>query len=385
MRIGIIGAGIGGLTSAVGLQASGHDVTVYERRTESASSGTGLTLFANSLTALDSLGIGDRVRAISTAGCHKTSSIRTPDGRCLVSLDTATAPPLAALHRAELHQLLTRMLLPGTVRNGVNAEVNGDGSSSLTMDSGRETFDLVVAADGIQSNARFRWQLDRGLRHAGYSVLRGVSFRKSSEVNHLSETLGRGTRFGIIPLTGDRTYWYATVSAGITASGDDPLEHFRTWHDPIPAIISDINPDKVLHHEIYDLTALPLTFTRGRGVLLGDAGHAMTPDMGQGAGQAIEDAATLTALLHRIPDPPDPRFSTTLEQALHRYNQIRRPRVRRMWRQSRTAGFINQSSNPLTVRFRNAAYSVVPSRLLQKSMAGLTQWELPTTGSPDRN
>ncbi|MBI9001428.1 FAD-dependent monooxygenase [Corynebacterium sp. CCM 9185] len=385
MRIGIVGAGIGGLCAAVGLQASGHAVTVCERRLTSASSGTGLTLFTNSLTALDSLGIGEQVRAISTASRPKTSSIRIPDGRYLVSMNTATTPRLAALHRADLHQLLAQALLPGTIRHGVTAEVDTEGRPTLTVDSDQETFDLVIAADGIHSNARCRWQLDHGLRHAGYSALRAVTHLKRSAVDHLSETLGRGARFGIIPLTGDRVYWYATVSTGITAGHDGFLDQFRNWHDPIPAILSNTDPETVLHHEIHDLTALPRTFMRGRGVLLGDAAHAMTPDIGQGAGQAIEDAATLTALLHRLPDPTDPLFPAALDQALRHYSECRRPRVRHIWKQSRRTGFINQSANPVTARLRNAAYAVAPSKVVQKTINGLTRWELPATESLARN
>lgn len=111
------------------------------------------------------------------------------------------------------------------------------------------------------------------------------------------------------------------------------LRRFSGWHEPIGQVLAATNPGAVLRHDVCDLRPTPATYVRGRLVPLGDAAHAMTPNLGQGACQALEDAATLGALL-----PP----GTDLHAALARYDALRRPRTQAVARRSRAIGRLGQ-------------------------------------------
>ena len=111
-------------------------------------------------------------------------------------------------------------------------------------------------------------------------------------------------------------------------------------------------------------------FVHGRGVLLGDAAHAMTPDLGQGAGQAIEDAATL-ALLLRGTQPHN------LGSILEQFDRLRRSRTRALWRQSRLTGRVAQARHPIAASLRDAALRATPSSLLAGAMTRTQRWVEP--------
>lgn len=376
MRIGIVGAGIGGLAAAAALQADGHDVAVHERRDDAGSIGAGLTLFGNAFAALDALGRGETVREVSsTAVGRLRSGQRRPSGRWLVSLPPSETPSVRSLHRADLHRALAGLLKPGTLRFSQTARVSADGSPVLIVNGREEHFDVVIAADGIRSEARSRWGLDRGLRYAGYTAWRGVTTSTGHLSDEAGETWGRGARFGIVPLPDDRVYWFATHSTppgGTDADVADTLRRlFGSWHSPIADLIDATDPRTILRHDIYDLADFPASFVHRRGVLLGDAAHAMTPDLGQGAGQAIEDAATLAILLRDA-------SVDELDRVLGRFDRLRRARTRGLWRQSRLTGRIAQSANPLLSRLRDTALRTVPSSFMTHAMAGLQRWEPPT-------
>src|SRR5699024_1335356 len=140
---------------------------------------------------------------------------------------------------------------------------------------------------------------------------------------------------------------------------------FTGWHCPIAELIAATDAEAVHRTPIADLShALP-RFHRGRVVLLGDAAHAMTPNLGQGGGQALEDAATLTALLAPLLGQADravPAASwARLDQALRRYDALRRPRSQSIARKSRLMGQVFQLDSPLLAGIRDAVFAAVPA------------------------
>jgi 2-polyprenyl-6-methoxyphenol hydroxylase-like FAD-dependent oxidoreductase len=375
MKITVIGAGIAGLVAASGLQRDGHDVTVHERRTDITPDGAGLTLFQNAFEALDLVDLGDSIRGISSdAIASMRSGQRAPSGDWLLSVPTGSAPPLRSIHRADLHSTLLGHLRPGTVHTGSTATVSVDGLSPIRTNTDPEATDLVIVADGIHSRNRTALGLDTGLRYAGCTAWRGLTTDPVDIHNEAGETWGRGQLFGIVPLPDERVYWFATCNT--PADSTFPNERaavqqlFGEWHAPIPDLIKATAPDHLIRHDIYDLaTPLP-SFTRGRTVLIGDAAHGMTPNLGQGAGQGIEDAATLAVLLRGT--SPD-----QLDGVLEKYTELRHHRTTSVMKRSRLVGRVAQLSNPALVHVRNAALRLTPGATMAKTTDGITQWPQP--------
>ncbi|RGE20348.1 FAD-dependent monooxygenase [Leucobacter sp. wl10] len=374
MRVAVIGAGIAGLTVAAGLGADGHEVVVYERREEPGAVGAGLTLFGNAFDALDAIGLGDAVRRVSSdAIARMRSGQRRPSGDWLVSLPSAMVRTLRSLHRADLHRALAEALPAGSIRLGQSAALAVDGRAAVTVDGAEERFDLVIAADGLHSDTRTRLGLDRGVRYSGCTAWRGVTGSGVDLRGEVGETWGRGRIFGIVPLPDDRVYWFATESTAAAQHADDERtavrERFGNWHEPILACIDATPPGAVLRHDIHDLARIPASFVKGRVVLVGDAAHGMTPNLGQGAGQAIEDAAMLTLLLR----------SGKPDEALSRYDELRRKRTRAVWRQSRLMGKVAQASHPIGAGIRDGLLRATPPAFMARATQSIQRWTGPQT------
>ncbi|MFT4220632.1 MAG: FAD-dependent monooxygenase [Microbacterium sp.] len=376
MRIAVIGAGIGGLVAAAGLQADGHDVAVFEQRREPNPDGAGLTLFGNAFEALDLLGLGDVVRSVSSGAiASMRAGQRHPSGSWLVTVPRRAVASMRSVHRVDLHRALSGQLTAGTLHTGNAALVAADGTPRVTVGDRAEEFDLVVAADGIRSRNRAVLGLDTGLRYAGYTAWRGVTRHPVDLHSEAGETWGRGRLFGIVPLPDDRVYWFATLNAPAgTAFADEREEvrrRFAGWHDSIQECVAATPPEAVLRHDVHDLAKPLASFVRGRTVLLGDAAHAMTPNLGQGAGQGIEDAATLALLLRgaRVGD---------LESALARYSTTRQKRTTRVLQRSRATGRVAQASSPLAVGVRNTALRLLPGAVMGALSARIQKWPKPS-------
>ncbi|MGA5002231.1 FAD-dependent monooxygenase [Streptomyces arboris] len=401
----VAGGGIGGLAAAVALNRRGWRVTVCERAPVLTGIGAGIVLAPNALRALDSIGLGPDVWAgdalLGPVG------LRTPDGAWLSrtgagAISSRYGPPARAVHRGSLIDALAAALPPGVVRLGVavtGVDDTGDpGDPGDTGDTGDTVVvrtsagdlraDVVVAADGMRSVLRGQlFPRHPGLRHAGEAGWRAVLPGVGPPPRSAAETWGRGERFGIVPLVDGRIYVYATAVCATAASGPrtQPADHhaeltrrFGAWHDPIPALLDRLgrrNPDPVgvLHHDFYELASPLPRFHSGRVALLGDAAHAMTPNMGQGGCQAIEDAVVLAHLLAADADVP---------AALAAYTKARHRRTTRISRRSRRIGELARLSHPLAVSARNLVVRATPSAVTSRALDTVLGWQPPPGPAP---
>jgi 2-polyprenyl-6-methoxyphenol hydroxylase-like FAD-dependent oxidoreductase len=239
-----------------------------------------------------------------------------PDGSRIATIDVErlrrrTGDPVYLMSRPALLGLLAAAVPGGAVRYGVDVrDVNA-------LQAER---DVVVGADGMFSTVRTAvvgsaYQA----RPTGQTAWRGTV---PIHTHASTETWGAGRRFGITPHERGMTNWYATVTdPGCDGDVAELRRHFGRWHDPIPQILAELTEEAILRHEMYQVFPPLPTFTNGSVVLLGDAAHAMTPDLGRGACEALVDAVTLTECLTGTP---------SVRSALNRYDRIRRRRTQRL-------------------------------------------------------
>lgn len=377
-RATVVGAGIGGLAAAIGLHRAGWDVRVLEKAPVLGEVGAGIALWSNALRALEGLGVAEEIRAHGTM--QGEAGFRTHDGRWLSrssgqELRDELDVSLLMVHRAVLHRALFEALPAGVVE--VGATVTGLRGDAVEYESdGRTRYaegDVVVGADGIRSAVRAAlypgavWT-----RYAGFTAWRGVT-DQPYPLQRQSQTWGDGAEFGLARLLDGRVYWFAT--------GDEPegtrfpderaevLRRFGGWHAPIGDVVRATAPDAVLRHDIHVLPRPLPPFAAGRVALLGDAAHAVTPNLGQGGALALEDAVVLAHEL--AADSP-------VVDALHRYDAARRPRAEQVSRASEQAGRLVRVRNPLLVRLRTGLVSVMPPRLAMAGIARTVAWRPPT-------
>jgi 2-polyprenyl-6-methoxyphenol hydroxylase-like FAD-dependent oxidoreductase len=374
----VVGAGIGGLAAAVGLRRVGWDVRVLERAPVIGEVGAGLTLWPNAVSALAALGLDVGDRAVPTVS---RGNLLTPKGRWVRRSRPGDVGVLA-IHRAELHDVLRKALPESVVET--DAEVTAVSSDGKVTVGGEVlSADLVVAADGVNSiTRRTLWSEDAedsaggadGLQgrgreavFQGRAVWRGVTPAGAVWPVRESLTLGRGVQVGVLPLPGERVYWFLTVNADqrnrmYADDRAEVLRRVRDWHHPIPELVAATPPDQVLHNDMLDIDPLP-SFVKDRVVLLGDAAHAMTPDLGQGACQALEDAVVLAAAV--------------ADDDLERYDRERRARVQPMAAAARESVVRNSNTSALAHFGLTAAARFIPQEAWRKATAKWADWTTP--------
>jgi 2-polyprenyl-6-methoxyphenol hydroxylase-like FAD-dependent oxidoreductase len=377
MKALIIGGGIGGLTTALALEKQGIQAEVFEAGPGMMPQGAGIMMASNAMQVFGSLGVAS---AISESGVALDRLVVSDDHlRPIQQLEQATIREqfgysTHTIGRTELREVLfnhvegpvhfaKKMERLENTENGVTAYFS-DGTSS--------TGDVLVGADGIHSRVRQEVFGTQHLRYSGQTCWRGMaSFQlKGKMANECWELWGKGGRFGFTPVNETTVYWFAVQKAPAgerdpeTGVRDKKLAWLMTFPDPVPALVKATEDDRILRNDIIDLKPLR-SWSKGRVVLLGDAAHATTPNMGQGGCQAVESAWVLAHFLKK---------SKTIAAAFQQYEQTRREKafqvVQSSWRIGKLAHWSYGQ------RLRNWMLRRAPEELTRKRMEALFTLEV---------
>jgi len=339
-EVAIAGAGIAGLAAALAFQKAGAKVTILERAHAFAPVGAGILLQANGLMVLDALGLSEQARAQGTA--MPRFLLRDSGGRCLASTEVnAHLPPRywpICIHRAQLHDILWQACVSARVTTHFGCEVKavetGQAASALICEAADGTVsvsgNLIVGADGVKSAVReaagiatHLWPIVEG------SVQGTVPYSVQADCH--GEYLSGTEACGMLPMGQDSTFWFWGES-GRTAVGTADRE-FAGWKDdvcqrfpPMRRILSGYSgwDDMVrLQHRSVRCD----TWSSGNVVLIGDAAHAMSPNLGQGANCALVDALSLASHI------AEGNLDGDMSVALARFERDRRPQVDKLQQQ----------------------------------------------------
>jgi 2-polyprenyl-6-methoxyphenol hydroxylase-like FAD-dependent oxidoreductase len=346
----IIGAGIAGLTAALALRRAGFDCEIHERMTEFNQLGAGIILGPNAVHLLSILGVD-----LFSVG-QPVTKVRTLDlrGRVIQESDlsrvTGSSPGALAFDRTELHQALIQALPSGFVQLGSPYKVE----ESFAEDR------FLIGADGIYSTVRQKIAGPLAIRYSGCTCWRAIC--QNPGVDGAFEQWAGRSRIGVIPLTGNRIYVYLVRTAPQASPRSNNMAFIRNdftfCSSEALRVVDALAETPLLHHDLEEL-ARPV-WGAGKTLLIGDAAHAMTPNLGQGAGMAIEDAFVLPATLQA----PDPAAEL---------KRIRHSRVLQLQRASRLLGQVAHWEHPWSCALRDCLLRAIPSWVSERQYARMIE------------
>lgn len=358
-RVLIAGGGLGGIATALALQHKGIDSVVFERAPQLRDGGAGLHIFTNGMLALAALGVADQAAKIAPAQsvCHfATSTGRVigeyPVGRFIERY----GQPTVAISRSHLHGIL-RDAVDAPIVTG--AEVTGytehaDGVTVHFADGSSQDGDLLVGADGIRSAVRAQLLGPQPPDYTGYIAWRGHAEMSAEEFapGTFRALFGPGTRFTYYDIAPGVVHWMSVANgpAGGIDEGtpEQTLDMLRArhagWTAPVGQILDATVPGSILRGDVVDRKPDAI-WGRGRATLLGDAAHAISFNIGQGASLALEDALELA---DRLAAP-----GATVTEALRAYEAERQERTRPMQLLAHRIGVIGALENPAAIWLRD--------------------------------
>lgn len=375
MKATIIGAGIAGLSAGIALKRAGMDVEVYESAPELRAVGAGIWMAPNAMQVFEKWGIADKVLAAGWPQDH----VEIADW----NLDTIQAAhqkkikeqfgwTITGIHRARLQQILLETLGKNHVHTGrkfikyANDTDAGTANVVALFANGKTVLtDILIGADGIHSAVRKQMHPGAKLRYSGQTCWRGVTeFGMPEAFRHGTRELwGKRLRFGFSVISANEVYWFA-VATEKEGGSDSPrlikgqlLERFAQFGGPVADLIGSTDPEKIIRNDLHDLRPLK-RWSEGRVLLIGDAAHAMTPNMGQGGAQAVEDAWVLGRLIEK-----------GTRDVYNHFEKMRRKKVNQVVKQSWQIGKVSHMT--FAGGIRNFLFRRLPASLPEKQMMKL--------------
>lgn len=368
----IIGGGIAGLTAAIALEQIGRSYLLVERQAFIKGIGAGFGITSNAIESFRQLGLAEEVEAIA----NPLSNLKIVDqyGKQILDGNPQSLKGYNktnyAIHRADLHALLVSKIRPENIltdKKYAHFACTNEGIIAHFEGEKQIHCKYLLGADGIGSFVRQQLFENTSPRYAGYTCWRGVIDKGEIALKSSIETWGSNGRFGVTPLINNQIYWYACINAPANSAThkayqlSDLQEIFKDYHDIIPQVLRKTKASDLIHNDIIDLEPLA-QYHAGNILLLGDAAHATTPNLGQGACMAIEDVAILKQELLATKNVAE-AFANTTQRRLKRCKTI----VDKSWMMGKVA----QMDNEWLIPLRNQCLRLVPQAIQDRQMRDL--------------
>lgn len=363
--ISIIGAGIGGLALGNILKQQYYDFTIFEAAPEIKPVGAGIMMAVNAMQIFDRLGLkekienaGNKIHGISITD----ESLKPITKTSILALEKKYNSCNVAIHRAELQKILAENIGYEHIQlNHSLSKIEKKDHYSLHFENGIQAESKIVfGADGIKSKIRDQILGTGNIRNAGQKCWRGlVTFDLPQQFDQEAiEMWGKGKRFGFVKISDTRLYWYALVNEKIHKRYLKLCDYFEDFHPLVLDILEATLEENIILNDIIDLSPIPSWYSDNL-CLIGDAAHATTPNMGQGACQAIEDAYIIGRLLEKDHD-----FNAAFEE----FQKIRRKKVDYIVNTSWKIGKISQweKGNALRNFFMRLIPDITNQKLAEK-------------------
>ncbi|WP_410880638.1 FAD-dependent monooxygenase [Myroides sp. DW712] len=366
MQVAIVGAGIGGLTLAIALKKAGISFVVYEAAAEIKPVGAGIALANNAMQVYRHLGVAEQLNhkgtRISTVRLTDMD-LRVLDQTSLLSFEEYYQLANIAIHRSDLHRVLLDAVGEECVELNKRLQYithRPKGGYTLKFtDQTTMQHEFVIGADGLRSQVRQLLFGEYPLRDAHQMCWRGVlPFELPEGYAHVAiESWGKGKRMGFVELDNQQVYWYFLVDETLYQRATDVELYLAGCPLWVQRMIQQTPKENIHLDKIYDLQPFSGWY-KEKACLIGDAAHATTPNLGQGACQAIEDVYVISRLLEHY----------SLEEALSRFPAIRQAKAHRIVRESWALGKMAQWRNPFLVGVRNLSFLLLPAWMKKKQM-----------------
>ena len=364
MNVDIIGAGIGGLTTAIALEKKGIKTRIFEQSSELKPVGAGIVLANNAMQVYDKLGLRKKIEKHGhpvSSMCITNSNLKPLS---VVSVNYKHKPHIQSIciHRGDLQRILLEELQSSSIL--LNHKLNSiekiqQNYSLIFENSPPIKSSIILGADGINSKVRQLTLPKNTIRKANQICWRGIAdFTLPNKFNNqFTEAWGKSGRFGFVSIAENKVYWYAVKS--FSASEESSLNNLDDYSINFSPLVSEIisatDKQKINISEISDLKPT-ISWFKGSICLIGDAAHATTPNLGQGACQAIEDAFVLAECLAKY----------EVNQAFLEYQKMRIDKAHSIVKTSWIIGKIAHLNNPLLITLRNQILELTPESINRK-------------------